>query len=72
MDKGDEVVRQTVRFPKRIHEAVEAARGNPKKPRPSFNEVLMDLVMEGLRATGQELKEEAEPGPWEPARLVAA
>lgn len=66
MAKSDEMVRQTVRFPKRIHAAVEAARGEPGKPKASFNDTLLYLVREGLKATGREIKGESEPGNFVP------
>lgn len=59
MSKQDGPVRQTVRFPKHIHAAIEAARGEPSKPRASFNDTLVYLVQAGLRATGQAVKQDA-------------
>jgi hypothetical protein len=69
--KEDLVIRQTVRFPKEVHEAIEAARGAPGKPKASFNDTLLYLVREGLKATGQAVKE-TEPGNWVPELLAAA
>lgn len=71
MVKGDEVVRQTVRFPLALWRAIEAARGEPGKPRASFNDTLLYLVREGLRATGQ-AEGESEPGNFRPKILRAA
>ncbi len=66
-DSKEEIVRQTVRLPKRVYDAIEAARGTPGKPRPSFHETMLYLILEGLRATGQGIVEETEPGNWLPA-----
>lgn len=71
MDKEEDIIRQTVRFPKSVHEAVEAARGQPGKPRASFNNTLLYLVREGLKATGHTLPEESDEGHWQPALLAA-
>ena len=66
-DSKEEIVRQTVRLPKRVYDAIEAARGTPGRPRASFHETMLYLILKGLQATGQEVKGENEPGPWAPA-----
>jgi hypothetical protein len=70
MGKDDGIVRQTVRFPLALWRAIEAARGEPGKPRASFNDTLLYLVREGLKATGQRTDEDA-PGQYEPSLRAA-
>jgi hypothetical protein len=65
------MVRQTARFPRSLWRAIEEARGEPGKPRASFNDTLLYLVREGLKATGRPVPTEAEPGNWTPALCFA-
>lgn len=70
MAKDDLTIRQTVRFPQEVHAAIEAVRGEPGKPKASFNDTLLYLVREGLKATGHAMQE-TEPGQWVPVLLAA-
>lgn len=63
-------VRQTVRFPKEVHDAItELAAGNERRPPSSFNQTLMFVVRAGLAALKRAEQAENESGPLEPELL---
>jgi hypothetical protein len=57
-------VRQTVRFPKEVHDAIaQLAAGDSKRPPSSFNQTLLFVLRKGLAA----VKESKESGNRIPA-----
>jgi hypothetical protein len=63
-------VRQTVRFPKEVHDAImHLAAGSEHRPPSSFNQTLMFVVRAGLAALKRAERSENEPGQWVPAGL---